>query len=266
MALVGLGSVVVGLSVMLWGHDNESSAAGNNRHKISSRSRLASGAVASCQSNSPVPRLVVTTASSVLQSDEAAALGLMIDGKAEGAELVIGGFEAGSLFSVGQPVSHDAWSVPGSQIKTATIVPPRGFAGSMDIAVRLVLAQGQIADQGTLHLEWRPPRSASRPLTSSVLRQIDAAEVRALLARGNALEATGDLAGARLVLRRAAEAGNARAAFMVAETYDPFVLETLREAGLASNVATARVWYAKAKDLGSEEAPERLERLAHRSD
>jgi TPR repeat protein len=83
---------------------------------------------------------------------------------------------------------------------------------------------------------------------------------------GNALEVTGDLAGARLVFQRAAEAGNARAAFMLAETYDPIVLENLGELGLASDVKAGRIWYGKAKELGSEAAQERLQRLAHRSD
>jgi hypothetical protein len=261
-----LGPVVLGLIVMLGGRDNESSSIRNDRHKTAFRSRLVSAAVDSCQTNSLAPRLVVSNASGVLQSEEAATLGLTIDGAVDGAQVVISGFETGSLFSVGRPVSVNVWSVPASQIGIAAITPPRGFVGSMDINTGLVLADGKLADQGNLHLEWRPARSALQPLASSISRQISTTEVHALLTRGNALEATGDLAGARLVFQRAAEAGSARAAFMLAETYDPIVLETLRESGLASNVATARVWYAKAKDLGSEEAPERLERLAHRTD
>jgi hypothetical protein len=266
VALAGLGSVVLGLIVMLWGRDNESSLGESDRDKPSSLPRLTSVAADACQTISTAPRLVANATPGLVQADDAAALGVTIDGAADGAQLVIGGYETGSLFSVGQPLSHNAWSIPVSQIKTATMMPPRGFMGSMDITVRLVLANGKLADQQTLHLEWQPPRPALRALVSSVSRKISASEVHALLARGNALEATGDLAGARLVFQRAAEAGNARAAFMLAETYDPIVLETLRESGLASNIATARVWYAKAKDLGSDEAPERLERLAHRSD
>jgi TPR repeat protein len=263
-ALAGLGPVVLGLIVMPWGRDNESSGMRNDRHKASFRSPLVSVVVDSCQTNSSAPRFVVSKASGTLRSEEAATLGLTVDGAADGAYVVISGFETGSLFSVGRSVSSNVWSVPASQIGIATITPPRGFAGSMDITSGLVLADGKLADRGTLHLEWRRPRSALQSLASS--RQISATEVHALLSRGNALEATGDLAGARLVFQRAAEAGSARAAFMLAETYDPIVLETLRESGLASNVATARVWYAKAKDLGSDEAPERLERLAHRAD
>jgi TPR repeat protein len=257
---------VLGLIVMLWGRDNESSLAESDGDKTSSAPRLASVSADSCQSVSSVPRLVVNATSGGVQSDDAAALGLTVDGAADGAQLLIGGYETGSLFSAGQPLGHDVWSVPVPQIKTAAILPPHGFVGSMDLTVRLVLANGKLADQQALHLEWRPSRPVLLPVVASVSRKISATEVHALLARGSALEATGDLAGARLVFQRAAEAGNARAAFMLAETYDPIVLETLRESGLASNVATARVWYAKAKDLGSDQAPERLERLAHRSD
>jgi hypothetical protein len=48
-----------------------------------------------------------------------------------------------------------------------------------------------------------------------------AAEVAALLARGDWLFATGDVASARLLYRRAADAGVARAAVRMGETFDP---------------------------------------------
>src|ERR1700674_2461557 len=59
------------------------------------------------------------------------------------------------------------------------------------------------------------------------IHQLDPDEIAPLLKRGDELIASGDLAAARLVLRRAAEAGNARAAFALAGTYDPSVLERL---------------------------------------
>jgi hypothetical protein len=264
---VGFASVVVGLIVVPWGRDNEMSGEGNERGKASFMCRL-SALVAgdSRQANASAPRLVVTRAPGALQSDEAAALGLTVDGTVHGAQLVIGGFASGSLFSVGRSIGQNVWRVPTTQIEAATITPPRGFVGSMDIVVTLMLANGSLADRETLRLEWRPRTSAMLPSGPSVLRRIDAQELKVLLARGNTLVATGDLAPARLVLQRAAEAGNARAAFMLMQNYDPVVLEKLGELGLASNVAMARIWYSKAKDLGSEEAPECLERLARRSD
>jgi hypothetical protein len=268
VTLAGVASVIAGLIVMLWGSKNETSGVWNERDKDSSMSRLSASVAGdshSHQAYSSAPRLVVTRAPGALQSDEAAALGLTVDRTVDGAQLVIGGFASGSLFSVGRSIGQNAWSVPATQIQAATIMPPRGFVGSMDIAVTLMLANGSIANRETLRLEWRPRTSALRPSRPSVSRRLDAQELNVLLARGNALVATGDLAAARLVFQRAAEAGNARAAFMLAETYDPIVLENLGELGLAPNVAMARIWYGKAKDLGSEEAPECLERLARRS-
>ena len=76
-----------------------------------------------------------------------------------------------------------------------------------------------------------------------------------MLKRGDELIARGDLAAARLALQRAAEAGDARAALKLAETYDPRVLEKLAVHGLTANLAKARNWYERARQLG---APRRL--------
>ncbi len=74
--------------------------------------------------------------------------------------------------------------------------------------------------------------------------------------------ANADIAGARLIFQRAAEAGDAAAAFALAETYDPLVLRKLgTKGGITSNIALAQSWYEKARDLGSTIAPERLVRL-----
>jgi hypothetical protein len=79
--------------------------------------------------------------------------------------------------------------------------------------------------------------------------------------RGEDFTAAGDFASARLVFQRAAEAGDAKAALMLAETYDPNMLGRLRAEGVAPDTAMARLWYEKAKALGSPEAQRRLERL-----
>jgi TPR repeat protein len=62
-------------------------------------------------------------------------------------------------------------------------------------------------------------------------------------------------------LRRAAEAKSAQAALALAATSDPVILRELRVYGLAADVAMARSWYEKAKELGSPQAPLRLEIL-----
>jgi TPR repeat protein len=99
------------------------------------------------------------------------------------------------------------------------------------------------------------------PPAPALQRQLDGQEIMVLLKRGKDLIATGDLAAARLALRRAADANNAEAALALGATYDPFVLRELKVYGFTPDAAMARVWYEKARDLGSPAAPRRLEML-----
>ena len=108
-----------------------------------------------------------------------------------------------------------------------------------------------------------PPAPVAQDMIPTVaIHHLDPSEIASSLRRGNALIASGDLAAARLVLRRAADAGDARAAMTLAETYDPAILEKLGVHGVVPDVAMARGWYEKAKKFGSAEAPQRLELLA----
>ena len=105
------------------------------------------------------------------------------------------------------------------------------------------------------------------PVAESVVppvpvHHLDPGDVASALSRGAALIGSGDLAAARLVLRRAADAGDARSAMMLAETYDPVVLEKLGVHGVVPDLAKARGWYEKAKQFGAAEAGQRLELLA----
>lgn len=79
---------------------------------------------------------------------------------------------------------------------------------------------------------------------------------------GAELLAAGDVAAARTMFERVAEAGEADGAFALAETYDPTVLWTMPSRGrIAPDAAQARSWYEKARDMGSSTAPERIARL-----
>jgi len=88
-----------------------------------------------------------------------------------------------------------------------------------------------------------------------------------MIKRGAEYMTNGNIGAARVMLRAAAEAGDAQAAFALAETYDPFVLARLgAKGGVTSDVAQARRWYEAARSLGSTVAADRLVRLAGRSD
>jgi TPR repeat protein len=100
--------------------------------------------------------------------------------------------------------------------------------------------------------------------TSPSPRALPPDEIAAFLKRGQELAASGDIAAARVVLLRAAEARDPKAALALAATFDPINLERFRAYGVVPDVALARRWYEKAKEFGSEEAPQRLEMLARR--
>jgi hypothetical protein len=98
-----------------------------------------------------------------------------------------------------------------------------------------------------------PERSALR---------LDDREIAALVMRGEAFIANRDLAAARLVLQRAAEAGSANAAMALASTFDPLVIQSLGAVSAEPDLARARKWYQKAIELGSTAASRQLAKLA----
>jgi TPR repeat protein len=91
---------------------------------------------------------------------------------------------------------------------------------------------------------------------------LDRQEIAALVKRGQDFIANGDLASARLVLRRAADGGDAQAALLLGSTYDPATFKQLKVIGSGPDPGQARAWYQRAADLGSAEAVRRLEPLA----
>jgi hypothetical protein len=87
------------------------------------------------------------------------------------------------------------------------------------------------------------------------------AEIAGLLARGDWLFATGDVASARLLYERAADAGEARAAVRLGETFDPVYLDGSHLRGLRGDPDMAVFWYRHARDLGATEVASRLKKL-----
>jgi hypothetical protein len=92
-------------------------------------------------------------------------------------------------------------------------------------------------------------------------RRLDSSELAALVARAKAFLASGDIPPARLLLERAAEAQDASAALMLAQTYDPTVLGTQDIRNITPDPALARSWYQRAAQLGSADAQRRLSQL-----
>lgn len=101
----------------------------------------------------------------------------------------------------------------------------------------------------------------ARHIDPAPARRIDPDELAALMTRAKALLASGDISPARLLLERAAEAQEAGAALMLAQTYDPAVLGTQDIRNITPDPAMARKWYQRAAQLGSADAQRRLSQL-----
>jgi hypothetical protein len=139
---------------------------------------------------------------------------------------------------------------------------PLANAGSQVVANVQSTTEGKPLIHDSLPQEDKPPlrapeisslQSQNRQLSQSVgsSQLPDADEIAALLRRGKDFAAHGDLISARLLLRRAAEAGSAEAALALGETFDPPVFQRLGVIGITPDAASARKWYERAAELGS---------------
>jgi hypothetical protein len=107
-----------------------------------------------------------------------------------------------------------------------------------------------------------PPVAAAPPVIAAPpARKMGADELATLMTRARSLLAAGDIPPARLLLERAAEAHDASAALLLAQTYDPLVMGTKDTRNINTDPALARTWYQRAAQLGSADAQRRLSQL-----
>ena len=109
------------------------------------------------------------------------------------------------------------------------------------------------------------PSAAPPAAVQASSPHLSAAEIRALLAHGNAAFRKGDIAAARLLFDRAADAGDGRGALGMGATYDPAFLRLSPLRILYSDPAEARAWYLHALVLGAAGAERRLINLQARA-
>ena len=110
-------------------------------------------------------------------------------------------------------------------------------------------------------VEVAAPAVAAPAPAAPPARRLDADELATLLKRAKGLIAIGDIAPARLLLQRAADAQEASAALLLAQTYDPAVLGTPDMRSITPDPAMARAWYQKAAQFGSLDAQQRLAQM-----
>ncbi|QWG18599.1 hypothetical protein KMZ68_01480 [Bradyrhizobium sediminis] len=145
------------------------------------------------------------------------------------------------------PVSQPAAAIGAS--------PPAARAPTRD---EIALALKAAAHQSQPEIR-QPAAAAAAPPPPT--RRLDAEELATLLKRARSLIEIGDIAPARLLLERAADAHEASAALMLAQTYDPAVLGTPDTRSITPDPAKAREWYRKAAQFGSQDAQQRLSQI-----
>jgi len=122
----------------------------------------------------------------------------------------------------------------------------------------------KLSERGATAMAPAAEPAVSIPALSQTVRALDPDEIKLLLKQGEQFASAGDFASARVVLQRAAQAGDATAAVALGATYDPVVLAQIGAVGFSADVEQARSWYQKAESLGSAEATRRLQVLANR--
>ena len=98
------------------------------------------------------PRLIIHRR---VVSGEPAALGLAVQGGAEGA-VIIRGLLPGMELSNGDAVAADASQVAATALGKTWIAPPDSFIGSADLIAELHLPDSRIADRLAIQFEWAP--------------------------------------------------------------------------------------------------------------
>ena len=213
-------------------------------------------------------RLVVENQIGV--ANEPLPFGISLDGASGGETLTLAGLAAGTRLSAGTPLGSSGWLIPVRDIDKVLAYAPKDFVGVMDAAIDLRSASDQLIDSQVVRLEWIEKKKEGRPTFQTepanrppaLQPQLNPGEIATLIERAQDFLKSGDIAAARISLKRAANAGSAQAALELGMTFDPTILVERGVFGLAPDAAQARDWYDKAMQLGSTEALRHLERLA----
>jgi hypothetical protein len=95
--------------------------------------------------------------------------------------------------------------------------------------------------------------------------RLSASDIAGLLVRGDAFLSANDITSARLYYERAAEVGDGQAALRLGASFDPVVLGLAGVRGVIGDPSQAMSWYQRARELGADEAEQRIKALQSRA-
>ena len=175
--------------------------------------------------------------------------------------------------SEGYATAPGAWAVPLYALASLQMIVPAGVTGRAELSIGLVGEDGTLlADAKSVLVVELPVETAPKetkaeapapapPAGRAMLSPADREAAERFVVRGERELEQGQVAVARQFFLRAAQAGLARGALLLAATYDPRELARWRVQGVQANLEEARKWYERARELGAPEAEERLARL-----
>jgi hypothetical protein len=178
------------------------------------------------------------------------------------------GLPHSASLSEGHSIAPGNWAVPLNGLPRLTLRVPPVVTGRSEIVISLIGEDGALLSEVRVALVILPAAASksgkaaepARP-QAPALTPADREAAEKLTARGEHEFELGNIAHARQFFLRAAQGGLARAALMLAATYDPREIARVGAVGVQPNLAEARRWYTRAIELGAPDAAERLARL-----
>ena len=175
-------------------------------------------------------------------ANEPMPLEVSVDNAVHNASLRLAGLAAGTHLSAGSQVSDLSWQLPLDHLKNVYLYAPTDFVGVMNSALDLVGPDKRLIDRREVRFEWlakkesRPePSSSVWPANPAPVRLLNGDLASTLMRRGQDFLGTGDIAAARILFQRLAEAGVADGAFAMAQTYDPRYLTEHKVIGVVGD-------------------------------
>jgi hypothetical protein len=207
------------------------------------------------------------------------------------------GLPTQAVFSDGHVVSPGTWALPIAGLDELKLTVPLATQGRTELQLTLMAIDGtMLADSkvtlavtagalsapgvaaappaarqpssaslgpptGDLAPQPSPPLQRVGPAPPPTMKAEDRERAVMFLARAKSILQAGDVASARQLFQRAADAGLGEAAIAMGSTYDPVELDRLGVRGLKGDPEAARKWYERARVLGAPGAEERLRRV-----
>jgi TPR repeat protein len=199
-------------------------------------------------------------------ANEPMPLEVSVDNAVQNASLRLAGLATGTHLSAGSQVSDSSWQLPLDHLKNVYLYAPTDFVGVMNGALDLLGPDKRLIDRREVRFEWlvkkesRPePDSSIWPANPAPVQSLNGDLASTLMRRGQDFLGMGDIAAARVLFGRLADAGIADGAFAMAQTYDPRYLTMHKVIGVVGDESKARAFYQQAAQLGSVEAAHKLE-------